>query len=117
MAESPTQRRGRLAEEQARDRLVAAGLVWVASNVRAKVGEIDLIMRDGETLVFVEVRSRRGAAFGGAAGSVDAGKQRRLRLAAQWYLQRSCGHGAWPPCRFDVVAFEGEACEWIRDAF
>ncbi len=82
-----------------------------------RVGEIDLVMRDADEWVFVEVRSRRGAGFGGAAGSITATKQARLRRAAQTYLLQVFGQRAWPACRFDVVAIEGDRVEWIRAAF
>lgn len=81
-------------------------------------GEIDLIMRDGDTLVFVEVRQRRNARFGGAVASVTATKQRRIVQAARAYLMRLPSP---PPCRFDVVAITGDGAEpqveWIRAAF
>lgn len=107
-------------EAAARAHLEAAGLKLVVANARYRVGEIDLVMRDGEAVVFVEVRYRRSAGFGGSAPSVDAVKQRKLVLAAQCFL---AGHPALAkhPCRFDVVAVEGAPdaprIEWIRDAF
>jgi len=83
--------------------------------VRARGGEIDLILRERDgTLVFVEVRSRAGAAHGGAAASVGTDKQRRLVLAAQHFL---VGMDPLPPCRFDVVAIDGDRVEWLRAAF
>lgn len=89
----------------------------VARNVRCRGGELDLVMQDGRTLVFVEVRLRTHKGFGTAAESVAARKQQRVILAAQHYLmQRS----DTPPCRFDVIALDGlsvERIEWIRDAF
>jgi putative endonuclease len=99
---------------------MAAGLKLLARNVRAGRGEIDAIMRDGGTLVFVEVRSRRSSKFGGAAETVGAIKQRRLIAAAHRFLQT---HGPYrdSPCRFDVVEILGEEngaeLKWIRDAF
>ena len=74
-------------------------------------------MQDGPELVFVEVRSRRSAAFGGAAGSVDGRKRLRLQRAASRYLLEHYGHREWPPCRFDVVAWEDDRPDWIRAAF
>lgn len=77
-------------------------------------------MRDAGQLVFVEVRYRRRGDFGGAAASVDAVKQRKLRAAAQHYLQHRHG-GDNLPCRFDVITFDGETgdnrAHWIKDAF
>jgi putative endonuclease len=92
------------------------GLRLVRANFLCRHGEIDLVMRDGDTLVFVEVRYRRGHRFGGAAASVTVAKQRKLVSAAHLWL-------AWHPadtrrpCRFDVVAFEGDDIAWIRGAF
>lgn len=116
---SPTaaQLAGQGAESRARRLLEEAGLRFVAANVRYKVGEIDLVMNDGEALVFVEVRSRASALFGGAAGSVDHRKRLRLQRAANRYLLDNFGQRAWPACRFDVIAFESGAPNWIRGAF
>lgn len=114
------QQDGARAEAAARDHLIAHGLQPVAANVRFRGGEIDLVMRDGEQLVFVEVRYRRSDAFGGAIASVDAHKQRRLQLAASLFLQQQPRWAALP-CRFDVVTASaaGQALQlhWIRDAF
>jgi putative endonuclease len=89
----------------------------VDRNFRSRGGEIDLIMRDGRTLVFVEVRYRRDAAFGGAVASVDPRKQRKLRAAARAYIQRHPGC-AREPMRFDIVGIEGDGAEpqWLQDA-
>ena len=107
-------------ELAARKHLEAAGLRLLVANQRYRIGEIDLVMRDGDVVVFVEVRYRRSAGFGGSAPSVDARKQRKLVLAAQCFL---ADHPdlARRACRFDVVAVEGEAdalrMDWIRNAF
>ena len=109
------QGRGQAAEQQAATFLSRQGLVELQRNYRVRGGEIDLIMRDGEHLVFVEVRYRSRSEFGGAAASVTATKQRRLALAAQHFL---LSRGYDVPCRFDVVALQpGQAPQWIRDAF
>ncbi|WP_043695792.1 YraN family protein [Luteibacter sp. 9133] len=92
------------------------GLRLVRFNFLCRHGEIDLVMRDGETLVFVEVRYRRSAAFGGAVGSVTAAKRRKLISAAHLWLAWH-PHDARRPCRFDVLAFEGDGIEWIPNAF
>ena len=89
----------------------------VAANVRYKLGELDLVMRDGATLVFIEVRARSSAGFGGAVGSIDHRKQLRLRHAANLFLLERFGQRCWPACRFDVVAFEAGQPNWIRAAF
>jgi len=113
-----TRARGAAAEARALAHLQAAGLQPLARNYRTPGrggGEIDLVMRDRDgTLVFVEVRERRRNDYGGAAASVGAVKQRRLVLAARHYLLRS---GDRAPCRFDVVAIEGDAVQWLRAAF
>ncbi|QTD45152.1 YraN family protein [Ottowia testudinis] len=109
---------GNAAEDAALAHLQAAGLALVERNYRTPGrggGEIDLVMRDSHgTLVFVEVRARTGASHGGAAASVGAVKQRRIVLAARHYLMR---HRSPPPCRFDVVAIEGDRVEWLKAAF
>lgn len=121
MARAATGRRtsrqidGEAAEAQAASFLAARGFEILERNFRTRLGEIDLVARDGATLVFVEVRRRRSsAAWGGAAASVDGLKRRRLAAAARYYLARFREE---PPCRFDVVAIQGDSCEWLRDAF
>jgi len=114
---APRQREGFDAEARAETFLGEHGLVPVARNVRFRGGEIDLVMRDGAHWVFVEVRARRDARFGGAAASIDARKRHRISLAAQCYLLRRFGQRAWPACRFDVVAFEAGEPNWVRGAF
>ena len=116
MAGRPTraQQSGGEAEERAARFLVDQGLALVARNYRTRQGEIDLIARDGEMLVFVEVRLRTGERFGGALGSIHAAKRRRIEAAARHFLMRL---GREPKCRFDVIALsEGEPV-WLRGAF
>jgi len=106
--------RGRAAEARARAYLERRGLAWVEGNYHCRGGEIDLIMRDGDTLVFVEVRYRRNGRFGGALASIDRRKQGRLLHAAAHYLQRRAVRA---PARIDVVALDGDGhIEWIRNA-
>ncbi|WP_432240246.1 YraN family protein [Herbaspirillum robiniae] len=112
-ARTGRQRTGDAAEDAALAHLRRHGLELVERNFRCKGGEIDLIMRDGASLVFVEVRARAGRAYGGAAASVTPAKQRRLIVAAQTFLQR---YGSPPACRFDVVGFDGAGLEWLRNA-
>jgi putative endonuclease len=92
------------------------GLRLVRANFLCRHGEIDLVMRDGETLVFVEVRYRKSGAFGGAVGSITQAKRRKLISAAHIWLAWH-PHDARRPCRFDVLAFEGDGIEWIPNAF
>lgn len=108
---------GALAEQHAVRYLQQQGLKPVAQNYRSRFGEIDLIMQDGATLVFVEVRLRRSANFGGAAASIDARKQQRIIRTAQQYL---AGLKHIPPCRFDVVLMDdanGHNVQWLKNAF
>jgi len=112
---------GDAAEARAWSHLQRHGLTLVQRNYRVargppqRGGEVDLIAREPDgTLVFVEVRLRRSAAFGGAAASVTAAKQRSIVLAAQHFLRH---FSTPPPCRFDVVAIDGERIEWLRAAF
>jgi putative endonuclease len=109
---------GQQAEDLALAHLQRQGLQLVVRNYRCKGGEIDLIMRDGAVLAFVEVRYRKSARFGGALESVTATKQARIIRCAAHYMAR---HGTNQPARFDVVALEpgGEPLrvQWVKDAF
>ena len=111
---SPAQRAGAEAEARACNYLRARGLRILARNVRYRAGEIDAIALDGDTWVFIEVRSR--SRTGDAAASVDARKQCKIRRAAQLYLLNRFGD-RWPPCRFDVVLVECGRIEWLAAAF
>lgn len=103
----------RLAEEN----LLAKGFTLIERNFLCKAGEIDLIMQDQEYLVFIEVRYRENKDFGGALGSITAGKQKKLRRAAEFYLLKNFGNTP-PPCRFDVMAIEGQdEMLWVKNAF
>ena len=104
-------------ESTARDWLLSKGLHFIAANVRERGGEIDLIMREGNTTVFVEVRYRRSAQFGGAAASVPRSKQHKLLQTARLWLARHNGSFDTVDCRFDVLAFTGNDVEWFKDAF
>ena len=113
-----TRDRGNAAEDRALAHLQKAGLKLVERNYRTPGrggGEIDLIMRERDgTLVFVEVRQRSTAAFGGAGGSIGAVKQARVVLAARHFLMRWASP---PPCRFDVVLVEPVQLTWFQAAF
>jgi putative endonuclease len=114
----PTGNRGRDAEDRACSYLLAQGLTLLQRNYRSRRGEIDLVLRDADSLVFVEVRYRQQPAFGSAAESVDRRKQARLTACARQYLQTH-SHAVRLACRFDVVAIDGSGgtINWIRDAF
>lgn len=104
---------GQAGEEQALRYLTKQGFALVERNFQCRGGEIDLIMQKNGMLVFVEVRKRASAQFGGAAASVIPAKQARLKKAAQFYLQR---YADPPACRFDVIAIDGEQLNWITNA-
>ncbi|WP_457421309.1 YraN family protein [Roseateles sp. P5_E7] len=116
-----TKARGDAAEDAALAHLQRAGLRLLERNYRVgagpnrRAGEVDLILLDHDgTLVFVEVRARASASHGGAAASVTVRKQQRLIYAAQHYLLR---YASPPPCRFDVVALDGDQLTWLKAAF
>ncbi len=94
--------------------LSALGVEILACNVRRRCGEIDLIGREGDTVLFIEVRKRSSHHFGGAAASITARKQGRIVAAAQAWLG-----GRMLPCRFDAVLIDGSegTIVWLRDAF
>lgn len=104
MPAANTQRLGRQAEDDALAYLLLQGLVLLQRHFLCKGGELDLIMRDGKVIVFVEVRRRSSTAFGGALASITPTKQRRMVRAAQTYL---LGQKSLPACRFDAVAIDG----------
>jgi len=114
------QHTGRAAEAFACTYLQDRGLLLLARNYRSPFGEIDLVMRDGATLVFVEVRQRRSQQYGTPAETVDTRKQARLRATAERYLQHH-PRESQKPCRFDIVAItddeHDQRIEWLRDAF
>ncbi|MGE4406591.1 YraN family protein [Pseudomonas sp.] len=117
---SDSQSSGRSAEALALNHLARQGLRLLERNWSCRSGELDLVMLDGDTVVFVEVRYRRHAAWGGALESVDARKQQKLIKAAQLFLQKE-SRWASSPCRFDVVAIathgQSQNLNWIRNAF
>jgi len=123
MSDNDTTRRtsdrgGGRAEELAARFLERRKLRIVTRNYRCRGGEIDLVCRDGKVLVFVEVRLRRNASFGGAAASVTLQKQRRIILAAEHFL--TANSLAESDCRFDCVLMNDvseDHIEWLRDAF
>ena len=107
------QAEGQAGEDRALAYLQERGMTLAERNFRCKGGELDLVMRDRDTCVFVEVRKRAGADYGGAAASITPRKQRRLIVAAQVYLQR---YRMPPPCRFDIVAIDGKQISWLKNA-
>lgn len=115
-----TRQRGTHYETQALAFLRRQGLQHISSNYQSRLGEIDLIMRDGNTLVFVEVRFRDTASHGGPISSIDRQKQKKIIATAKHYL---CQARLFDKvdCRFDVVGISGAGSssklEWIRSAF
>lgn len=114
-------RAGQDAEDYALEYLLGQGLQLLARNWRCKGGELDLVMLDADTVVFVEVRYRLHADFGGALGSIDRRKQQRLALAASMFLHKEF-RWANHPCRFDVIALQGsghagQPLQWLKNAF
>jgi putative endonuclease len=107
---------GASAEDEAARYLAGRGMTLLERNYRCRFGEIDLVARDGRTLVFVEVRYRRSAAFGGAIESITPAKRERLLKAARHYM---VVRNSFPACRFDAVLLNGDTgqIEWIPDAF
>ena len=112
-----TKQVGDAVELHARHWLEKQGLKFIAANVHERSGEIDLIMRDGTVTVFVEVRFRASAAYGGAAASVTRSKQHKLLQTARLWLARHNGSFDTVDCRFDVIAFTGNEIEWLQNAF
>lgn len=115
-----TRQQGSDWENAAESFLRSRGLKTIRKNYHGRFGEIDLVMLDGGTLVFVEVRYRASAQFGTGAASVTAVKQRRIITAARRFIQCERQH-AYRPCRFDVISIGNEdgrtVMNWIRSAF
>ena len=111
---------GQYWEQRAEHFLMQHGLQLITRNFSTPSGEIDLIMRDADSVAFIEVRYRGSTRYGGAIHSVTTAKQRKLKCCAALFVSR---HTAWShyPCRFDVIAYDapkgnGEPV-WIRAAF
>ncbi|GLP97513.1 YraN family protein [Paraferrimonas sedimenticola] len=104
--------RGQAAEQIACCYLTARGLTFESANVRFAVGEIDLVMREQNTWVFVEVKYRRDDSYGGALEALRPQQAYRLQRAAEAYLQR---HQLNVDARIDLVAIQGEQVNWIKN--
>ena len=114
-------RKGMRFEDQARGYLQARGLLFLESNYRCRFGEIDLLMRDGDTLCFIEVKFRKSLFFGGAAASIPRSKQRKIIKTALFYISAH-KHLANQAMRFDALLIQRQAdgsneINWIRNAF
>lgn len=114
------QQKGRYFEDKARRFLQKQGLKDFQANYSSRYGEIDMIARDGNTLVFIEVRYRESSSHGSALATVNFHKQHKIRLTAQHFLQKN-GLTNRMPCRFDVVGITGNESkldfQWIKNAF
>jgi putative endonuclease len=113
-----SQQIGFAAEKYARDYLVKQGLRWITSNYRCRWGEVDLIMKDANHLVFIEVRSRVSDAYGGAIESITYSKRQKILKTATHYMTVKNSYNTFS-ARFDVISIQGSAAkvEWIKNAF
>ncbi|MCR9192361.1 MAG: YraN family protein [Gammaproteobacteria bacterium] len=109
---------GAKSEAMARDYLLRQGLQWRESNYRSRMGEIDLIMQDATHVIFVEVRARRSAVFGGALASITHAKRQKLLKTAMCYLQQHRLYDSHAS-RFDVLTLQGQppVIDWLQNAF
>jgi putative endonuclease len=106
---------GTLAEQLAKEFLLTHGLVFIEENYRVKVGEIDLIFKDAEQWVFVEVKYRQNASHGCAAEMFTATKKRKLTRAIMCYLQSLGLNFHHTHMRIDLVAIDGDKINWIKN--
>lgn len=113
--------KGQITEQFAEDFLVKQGLVLVDKNYHCRQGEVDLIMLEGDTYVFVEVKYRKSMTFGGAIAAISASKQKKIKHCVTFYLHQAGLNEYNTPCRVDVVALEGNinqpAVSWLKNAF
>ena len=103
-------------EQKAVALLLEKGYKILEMNYRNRMGEIDIIAKQGEYLCFVEVKFRTDNTFGSPLEAVDAKKQKQIRKVAKYYLM-SHGKNEWTPCRFDVIAYEGKEITHLENAF
>jgi len=119
--EPSTQNKGKVTEEFAKNYLEQHGLIFIDSNVHCRQGEIDLIMRDDDTFVFVEVKYRKNNHFGGAISAVSQSKQQKIKHCVAFFLHKANLNEYNTPCRFDVIALEGNINQpeitWLKNAF
>ncbi len=119
-----TRKIGQINEELACQYLSQQGLRYLTQNFHSRQGEIDLIMQEHDTLVFIEVKYRKNTNFGGAIAAVPYKKQQKIRQTATFYLQRHGLNAYNTPCRFDVLALQGNfdnhttpQITWLKNAF
>jgi putative endonuclease len=113
--------KGNITERFAEQYLTKHGLTFVESNYHSRQGEIDLIMRDGETYVFIEVKYRKNMNFGGAIAAIPISKQKKIRHCITFYLHQVGLNEYNTPCRIDVIALVGDITQpqvtWLKNAF
>lgn len=113
-------KRGQQAENIAKNLLIKNGMTLIIENYYCRMGEIDLIFLDNDSLIFVEVRARINAKFVSPIDSIDFFKQRKILLTAEFFLQNNLAY-AEHTCRFDVVgvdfSFSPPRIEWVKGAF
>lgn len=113
--------KGSIAESYAQQYLTEQGLTFIDKNFHSRQGEIDLIMRDGDTYVFVEVKYRKKSTFGGAISAVPISKQTKIKYSITFYLHQAGLNEYNTPCRIDVVALVGDIEQphvtWLKNAF
>ena len=107
---------GANAEEKAKQFLIEQGFLCIAQNYQCTFGEIDIIMTDEKTLIFVEVRCRKNNTFGSALESITAQKQQKIINSSQHFIQHNQKYTKWP-LRFDAVGITGEDMQWVKNAF
>ena len=119
MARSNSQRIGDLYERRAWEVVQQAGCALLGYQLRCPLGELDLVVKEGQVLVFVEVRYRRSRLYGGATASITRAKQQRLLKTIDWWLPklvREAFGGKMPQCRIDLATFDQDNLTWHRDA-
>jgi len=119
---TPTsQSKGKASEGFAQQYLTQQGLLFIDKNFHCRKGEIDLIMKDGDTLVFIEVKYRKNNNFGGAISAVSQSKQQKIKHCVAFFLHKANLNEYNTPCRFDVIALEGDINQpqvtWLKNAF
>lgn len=112
---------GKITEQFAKQYLMQQGLTFVAQNIHCRQGEIDLVMQEGNIFVFIEVKYRKNSNFGGAIAAVSKTKQDKIKYSATFYLHKMNLNEYNTPCRFDVIALEGDINQpqvtWLQNAF
>lgn len=113
--------KGQITEQYAQQYLSEQGLIFIEKNFHSRQGEIDLIMRDGDTYVFIEVKYRKNELFGGAIAAISLSKQKKIKHSVKFYLHQAGLNEYNTPCRIDVVALVGDINQpqvtWLKNAF